>query len=170
MKELLKQIEKLKKGEVKKLVEQRIAEFKKAGKSPGGKIFSELCYCILTANSTAERCIAVQKAAEKEFAKLPEQELAKRLKSLGARFHTKRAGYICEARKHGKNLQKSRDWLVKNVKGLGMKEASHFLRNIGFTDVAIIDFHIIDILVKHGLIKRTKTLIRQKYLEIEEEL
>ena len=57
--------------------------------------------------------------------------------------------------------------MVDNIKGLGMKEASHFLRNIGFKDFAIIDFHIIDILVKYGLIKKPKTLTKNKYLEIE---
>lgn len=169
MRELLKQIEKLKHSKVEKLVKQRMAEFKKTGKSSREKIFSELCFCILTANSTAERCIAVQKTAEKHFHKLPEKELAKILKRAGARFHTKRAGYICEARKHTE-IQKSRDWLAENVKGLGLKEASHFLRNIGFTDVAIIDFHIVDVLVRNKLIETPKKLDRKTYLEIEEVL
>ena len=48
-----------------------------------------------------------------------------------------------------------------------MKESSHFLRNIGFFDVAIIDFHIVDLLVKIGLIQKPKSLTKAKYLEIE---
>jgi len=60
-----------------------------------------------------------------------------------------------------------REWLVKNIKGLGYKESSHFLRNIGFDNFAIIDFHIVDILVKHNLIKRPETLTKKRYLEIE---
>ena len=60
-----------------------------------------------------------------------------------------------------------REWLVKNVKGIGYKETSHFLRNIGFDDFAIIDFHIIDILAKYDLIEKPKALTRKKYLEIE---
>ena len=64
----------------------------------------------------------------------------------------------------GNNL---RDWIVKNVKGLGYKEASHFLRNIGFDDFAIIDFHIVDLLADYNLIKKPKNLNRKKYLEIE---
>jgi len=60
-----------------------------------------------------------------------------------------------------------RDWLVGNVRGLGLKEASHFLRNVGFFDVAIIDFHIIDLLVGKGLIKRPRSLSRRRYLEVE---
>ena len=48
-----------------------------------------------------------------------------------------------------------------------MKEASHFLRNIGFKDFAIIDFHIIDVLTRYNLIKKPKTLTAKRYLEIE---
>lgn len=84
-----------------------------------------------------------------------------------------------EARKHigslkaivaNSNGSDVREWLVKNVKGLGCKEASHFLRNVGFTDVAILDFHIIDILERCGAIKRPKTLTKNRYLEIERAL
>ena len=63
-----------------------------------------------------------------------------------------------------------REWLVKNIKGIGYKEASHFLRNIGYDGLAIIDFHIIDVLEKNRLIRRPKTLTRAKYLEIEKVL
>ena len=62
-----------------------------------------------------------------------------------------------------------REWLVKNVKGLGMKEASHFLRNIGFKDLAIIDFHIVDILVENKIINKPKNL-NKEYIKIEEKL
>jgi len=63
--------------------------------------------------------------------------------------------------------QEQRDWLAKNIKGIGYKEASHFLRNIGFTDLAIIDFHIIDLLTRLELIQKPKNLGKKKYLEIE---
>jgi N-glycosylase/DNA lyase len=56
---------------------------------------------------------------------------------------------------------------VQNIKGLGYKEASHFLRNIGFDDYAIIDSHILDILKRYNLIKQPKTLTKKKYIEIE---
>ena len=69
--------------------------------------------------------------------------------------------------KHSKSEADLREWIVKNVKGLGYKESSHFLRNIGFQDYAIIDFHIVDLLVKHDLIEKPKTMTKSKYLEIE---
>ena len=59
---------------------------------------------------------------------------------------------------------------MKNIKGVGMKESSHFLRNIGFRGVAIIDFHIVDLLVAEGLIEKPKTITPKIYLEIEDVL
>ncbi len=119
----------------------------------------------------------IQKAIGNGFLKLPEKDLARKLSELGHRYPQLRAKFIAEARKHHGSLKETirsfgseenaREWIVKNVKGLGYKEASHFLRNIGFENLAIIDFHIIDILSKHGLIERPKTLTKKKYLEIE---
>jgi len=43
-----------------------------------------------------------------------------------------------------KSAKEAREYLVDHVKGLGFKESSHFLRNIGFSDkVAIIDRHVL---------------------------
>jgi len=176
MRRLLQSIENLKKTKIKILIDKRIKEFKQTGKKSSNEIFKELCFCILTANSTAERCIDVQSKVGNGFLNLSESQLQKTLKKCRARFHTKRAGYISEARKYknsitkiikSKDETKAREWLVKNIKGLGHKEASHFLRNIGYDNYAIIDFHIIDILKKHNLITRPKTITKNKYLEIE---
>ena len=60
-----------------------------------------------------------------------------------------------------------REWIINNVNGIGLKESSHFLRNIGFDEYAIIDFHIIDLLVKYDIITKPKTITKNKYLEIE---
>jgi len=43
-----------------------------------------------------------------------------------------------------------RTWLVENVNGLGMKTASHLLRNLGATDLAIIDTHVLKYLGIRG--------------------
>jgi len=179
--ELLRSIKALKAGPVGAKVRRRMQEFRRAGKGTGERIFSELCFCILTANYTAEGGIRIQKDIGSKFCTMDEAGLAKKLKKLGHRFPNARAKYIAEARKHRVDLSKvyatcssneMREWLAENVKGLGYKEASHFLRNIGATDLAIIDFHIIEILVKHKLIKRpkSKTLAKKRYLEIEKVL
>ncbi|MGC9309167.1 MAG: N-glycosylase/DNA lyase [Candidatus Nanoarchaeia archaeon] len=146
-------------------VEKRIKEFEHIEKD---KMFSELCFCLMTANFDAEKCIRLQNKLERDFSKLDENALYKRLKAVGYRFPN-RAAYIVEARQCKLNLDKNgkqaREQLLA-VKGLGMKEASHFLRNIGYKDVAIIDFHILDLLERGGLIAGRK-LNKKRYLEIE---
>ncbi|MEM1574867.1 MAG: N-glycosylase/DNA lyase [Nitrososphaerota archaeon] len=177
MKELIEAINKLRNSKIKKIVDARIREFKEIGNKSNIEIFKELCFCILTANFNAERSIKIQKEIGDGFLTLPEFTLAKKLKDLGHRYYDVRAKYIVEARKYANSLKetinsfndenKLREWLVENIKGLGYKEASHFLRNIGYTNFAILDFHIIDLLAKYGLIEKPKTLTRKRYLEIE---
>ncbi|MCX6664757.1 MAG: N-glycosylase/DNA lyase [Euryarchaeota archaeon] len=179
MHDLIEAIETVKNGCVRLIIDERILEFKQMRTGSKEKIFQELCFCVLTANSTAERCIQVQKNIGADFLMLSENDLAQKLKTCGARFHTKRAGYIVASRKHVHELfsvlaslhgEEIRTWLVENIKGFGYKEASHFLRNIGYDDYAIIDFHIVDLLVKHKIIKKPKTLTKNIYLKIEQKL
>ena len=174
---LIENIGKLKKSRVKDLINTRLKEFKEISKKPNEEIFKELCFCILTANFNAEKSIKIQNEIGDGFLTLSESDLTKKLRRLGHRYPKARARYIVEARKYKdslkelirrfKNEQDTREWLVKNVKGIGYKEASHFLRNVGFTNLAIVDFHIIDLLVRYGLIERPKTMTKKKYLEIE---
>jgi|WetSurMetagenome_2_1015567.scaffolds.fasta_scaffold08716_7 N-glycosylase/DNA lyase len=176
-KKLLEKIRELKKGPVSRIVETRLKEFRTFQNKSAGELFSELCFCITTANCAAESCIRIQQTIGDGYSTLSEENLSAILKELGYRFPNKRAAYINEARKHigtlsemissGSCEKELREWLVKNVKGLGYKEASHFLRNIGYTDLAIIDFHIVDILEEHGMIEEPKTLSKNKYMEIE---
>jgi len=61
--------------------------------------------------------------------------------------------------------------LVENIKGIGLKESSHFLRNLGFENFAIVDRHVLKILKEREVIdKIPKTLTKKRYLEIEEKL
>jgi N-glycosylase/DNA lyase len=170
--DLFKCVQDLKGGSLREVVDSRLKEFGK--ERSGEEIFKELCFCLLTANYSAEGGIRIQEKVGDGFLSLTEEELAKRLKELGHRFPNARAGYIVKAREllpelgrlEGDGLE-LREWLVRSVKGLGYKEASHFLRNIGFQDLGIVDFHIIDILVRYGMIERPKSLTRKRYMEIE---
>ena len=163
--------------EVRKVVEARIKEFESLRSSSREVLFKELCFCILAANFSAERSLRIIEEIGDDLLKLSEEELAETLRRLGHRFPSSRARYIVQARRSLDELVKVletiddefmvREWLVKNVKGVGYKEASHFLRNIGFKNLSIIDFHIIDLLARYGLIKRPRSLTRRKYLEIE---
>ena len=65
--------------------------------------------------------------------------------------------------------KKIREWLVDNVKGMGYKESSHFLRNIGYKNLAILDRHILKNLEKLKVIKEIpKNLNKKSYLSIED--
>jgi N-glycosylase/DNA lyase len=170
----VKRVEALK-AEVGEIVGARIKEFE--SQKSDDQLFSELCFCILTANFDAEKSIAIQREIGDGFLNLPEGDLAGKLKRLGHRFPNARASYIVEARGVTplsgvigsiEGDMELRDWLVEHVRGVGYKEASHFLRNIGRKDLAILDFHIIDLLSREGIIKRPKSLTKRSYLEIED--
>ncbi len=143
-------------------------------------IFSEACFCILTANSSATLGIKIQKEIGIEgFRTLSYEELFSKIRSMGHRFASQRAERIVLLREKEdllnevakyKNGKEARELLVKNIKGYGYKEASHFLRNIGFKDVAIIDRHISRYLFERGLVKPRKTITKKVYLECEEAL
>jgi len=178
--ELIRSIEELKKTHVRTLVERRVSEFKELGEGESREIFKELCFCILCANYSAERSIKIQKQINDGFLTLSKQQLVEKLKELGHRFPKTRAEYIVSARKYSdsikriikesENSKELRNWLVENIHGIGMKEASHFLRNIGYTDLAILDFHILDLLTKYRIIEKPKRLTKSIYLQIEKEL
>ena len=169
MKQLIEQINELKKKDISIIINQRIKEFSSIPRD-FNSLFRELVFCLLTAGASAELGIKTINHLGDTIYRGTQEDIQKKLKEI-YRFHTIRAGYIFQARENFKkinlNSQTIRDDLINNIKGLGMKEASHFLRNIGFKDYAIIDFHIIDILIKYGLIEKPKTLTRNKYLEIE---
>jgi len=162
----------LKKSPVKKIIDAKMLEFESV---PRGfnSLFKELAFCILTAGTSAELGIKTMDFLGDTITLGTEKEIREKLKKV-YRFHTIRAGYLFNARNSFKKLKISspsiRIELVKNIKGIGMKEASHFLRNIGFKDYSIIDFHIVDVLVNHGLIEKPKAVTMKKYLEIEDVL
>jgi len=177
---LARSVERLKSSEVSELVAGRMREFKEMEKEGNEIWFSELCFCILTANSTAKLGLRIQEELGDGFLNLPKKELTRGLKELGHRFYNKRADFIVSARKFDRmkdiitkfsDAKRAREWLVENVDGIGWKEASHFLRNVGFDDVAILDRHILALIREYGLIERApRTLTRRRYLEIEGKL
>ncbi|MHA1376777.1 MAG: 8-oxoguanine DNA glycosylase [Candidatus Helarchaeota archaeon] len=83
MKKLLEEIQELKSGPVKKIIDARIKEFQKVGEKCSSDLFKELCFCIMTANCSAEICIRVQNEINEGFLTLPEKKLANRLKEVG---------------------------------------------------------------------------------------
>jgi N-glycosylase/DNA lyase len=176
MNDLHEIIGQLKHSTVRMTIQQRIQDFKTIQKDSSDELFQELCFCILTANFSAERCLQIHSQLKACFCTETKDTLAQKLKENRYRFPNTRAAYIVESASKKDRLptilmtlkgDERRTWLVQNIKGLGYKEASHFLRNIGYDDYAIIDSHILDILARYRLITRPKTLTKKTYIEIE---
>jgi len=163
----------------------RLKEFNRVWENGKEKdIFRELVFCLLTPQSKAESAWEAVKGLEKNglLLKGDAPAIANWLRIIRFRFN--KARYILEARekfapggkprimakiKSFKNAFGAREWIVKNVKGLGYKEAGHFLRNIGMGgNLAILDRHILKNLRLLGIIKDApKSLPRKIYFEIE---
>lgn len=178
MKKVLKQIKQAEKSEISKIIEKRLKEFKELNKKGNDEWFSELCFCILTANSKAKTALNIQKElGSKGFLSNPQKSVCECIKRNKHRFHNNKAKFIIEARKHTsikdilQNEKNPREWLVRNIKGLGFKESSHFLRNVGYDDYAIVDRHILNVLKENKIIKEIPRPINKKtYLKIEDKL
>jgi N-glycosylase/DNA lyase len=175
---LYSDINMLRKTEISKTVKRRLKEFRALGKKGNKDWFSELCFCILTANSKAHTALAIQhKLGCIGFLGLSKKQLTRVIRENKHRFHNTKANFIVNARKFRDTkdiLTKEKDprrWLVTNVKGIGWKESSHFLRNVGYTDYAILDRHILNLMLENRLIKkRPKPLNEKNYLAIEKKL
>lgn len=172
----------------KRTIETRLAEFRAVYDRGDEAIFEELCFCILTAGSSARMGMRTIDALRDILLTGSEKELQKRAEKHRVRFWRLRPSYIHCTREHlkeacGLRLREllesfddpieRRDFLAKSkaIKGLGYKEASHFLRNIGFRGYAILDKHIVNSLREMGVIgKRLKPTTRKGYLAIEKKL
>lgn len=72
--------------------------------------------------------------------------------------------------KNSNSEQEARGFLAKNVPGIGLKEASHFLRNIGYSSsLAIIDSHVIAFLIEVGAVsqEKVKAVTPKIYIRLE---
>lgn len=173
---------------IKHLVEERDKHFDNVWKKGSEKeIFAELVFCLFTPQSKAISCWeAVNELADKNMIlNATDKEIA--LKINKVRFRNNKAKYLIEARNlflvNSKikikeklssfdNIYELREWIVKNIKGIGYKEASHFLRNIGIgKELAILDRHILKNLKILGAIdEMPKTLTPSVYKKIEKDM
>lgn len=179
--ELVEKVSALRSSDVGKIVTEQMREFRALRRKGSRDWFSELCFCILTANSTARLGIKIQRELGADgFSTLSREALTGALRKAGHRFYNTRAQYIVEARKFAnlkgiitkfEGASQAREWLIKNVKGIGPKEASHILRNVGYDGVAILDRHVLAVMRDYGLIEQVpRTLGMKKYLAIEDRL
>ncbi len=147
---------------------------------PATEYFYELVYCLLTPQSSAVNAAkAVEELRKADFLGRDVDASAILFrKEHYIRFHNTKARHLLEAKKNlpgilaalggGDAPEELRRWCIRNVKGLGWKEASHFLRNIGYRDLAILDRHILRNLRRHRVIRTLpKSLTPARYVSIE---
>lgn len=170
----------------KRQIRERLRQFKRLKTASDEDIFAELCFCILTPQSKAVHCDKAVRELKDSFLLFNGCLSAIRERLKGVRFPNNKAVYLIavrdffrngrrisiKGRLDNKDIQKTRDWLVKNVKGIGYKEASHFLRNIGLGgNLAILDVHILKNLKRYKVISEVPAaLSKKRYLEIEDRM
>ncbi|NIP29124.1 MAG: N-glycosylase/DNA lyase [Candidatus Dadabacteria bacterium] len=170
------------------LIIKRLSEFENILKNASNnKIFEEMVYCILTAGASAKMGINALNSIRGVIQKGTEKEIKNKLKGI-YRFPNIRSNYIVHTREYlkekidmdikahllsYKDPGERRNYLAlnKDIKGLGPKESSHFLRNIGFKGYAILDKHILNCLYELKVIESvTPPSSMKKYLAIEKKL
>ncbi|MGC9104264.1 MAG: N-glycosylase/DNA lyase [Candidatus Methanodesulfokora sp.] len=178
---LVKRIRSLRENpELRKTVENRLKEFEDIGRRGADIWMKEMTFCLLAANYSA---VSAYEVAENLFSSGllfngSEDEIRSALVEEGYRFPS-RSAYIVAARDIINEIRDSvpfmddfraRDYLINRVKGFGMKESSHFLRNIGRKNLAIVDRHIIRVVVEYNLMDEIRSLTKKRYLEVEKKL
>jgi N-glycosylase/DNA lyase len=167
------------------IIGARLEEFRDVHRyGDDSRIFEELAFCICTAGASARMGLRSIEALRDILLEGSLRKLRSRLKGIH-RFPNYRPDYIIHTREyltheHGfrlRNLIESfedplerRDFFARNrdIKGIGYKESSHFLRNIGYTGYAILDKHILNTLCELGVIGSPKPPgTRDRYIAIE---
>jgi N-glycosylase/DNA lyase len=173
-----------------KEIRARLREFRRVWQTGSDRrLWEEMVYCIFTAGASAKMGLRSVEALRPLLESGAQREMTRALIAAGAhRFPNARPEYVVVTRDY---LQQSfsmrlrerlasfddpferRDWLANDprVKGLGYKEASHFLRNIGFQGYGILDKHIVRCLCELGVIDSPKPpTARRSYLETEQRM
>jgi N-glycosylase/DNA lyase len=173
-----------------KEIRKRLGEFQEVWrKGSDARLWEELAYCIFTAGASARMGLDSVDAVRSLLLDGEPEAMTTALKSAGAhRFPVARPQYIVVTRNYFRSefdmkLRRRlrsfsdpferRDWLAqeKQVKGLGYKESSHFLRNIGVKGHAILDKHVMRCLCEVGVVDApAPPSTRTKYLAVEQEL
>jgi N-glycosylase/DNA lyase len=169
-------------------IRQRLSEFRSVRESGGDdRHWEEMVFCFFTGGCSAKMGLRSIEAVRPLLNEGSHSDLIDALSGVH-RYPRARSRYIVESRdflKQHCNLKlraklesfdcslERRDWLVKEkgIKGLGYKEASHYLRNVGFTGYAILDKHVLRCLAELKIIDDPKPPnTRSKYLTVEQKL
>ena len=170
-------------------IKKRLGEFQEVWRhGSDARLWEELVYCIFTAGASARMGLNAIDAVRSLLLDGEPEEMTQVLREAGAhRFPVARPRYIVTTRNYfrvnfGMALRERlrsfsdpferRDWLAqeKQIKGLGYKESSHFLRNVGIKGHAILDKHVMRCLAEMNIVDTARPPAnRRKYLEVEQE-
>jgi len=172
----------------KREIRKRLGEFRDVWKTGSDeRLWEEMVFCFFTGGCSARMGLNAVEAVRPLLMDGSQEQLASALSGVH-RYPNARSRYIvasrnflrehCDLRlrEHLSSFDchfDRRDWLVKEkgIKGLGYKEASHYLRNIGLKRYAILDKHILKCLAELKIIDDPKPPnTRSRYLIIEEKL
>ena len=173
-----------------KEIRARLDQFREVWrKGSDTRLWEELVYCIFTAGASARMGLRAVEAIRPLLMDGTREDMTRALRQAGAhRFPVERPGYIVVTRtflrdhcdlalrekleSFAEPLQR-RDWLAgeQSIKGLGYKESSHFLRNIGLMGHGILDKHVMSCLSDLQVVETSKPpSTRARYLETEDRL
>jgi N-glycosylase/DNA lyase len=166
-------------------IRARLAEFEEVRRTAtDARLWEELVFCIFTAGASARMGLGSIDAVRHLLSRGTLDELATALQSKH-RYPNSRSGYIVvtrafleadcrmRLRERLENFEdpfERRDWLARTreIKGLGYKESSHFLRNVGYRGYAILDKHILRSLAEVGVLDSPQPpSTRTRYLSTE---
>lgn len=151
------------------------------------RLWEEMVFCFFTGGCSAVMGLRSLERVRPLLKTGTETQLAGSLSGVH-RYPNERARYIVESRNFlredcdlrlTERLEgfdsdiERRDWLAreKGIKGLGYKEASHFLRNVGYRGYAILDKHVLRCLAELKIIDEPKPPKgRSEYLTVEGKL
>jgi N-glycosylase/DNA lyase len=170
-------------------IKKRLGEFQEVWRhGSDARLWEELVYCIFTAGASARMGLSAIDAVRSLLLDGEPEEMTQVLREAGAhRFPVARPRYIVTTRNYfrvnfGMALRERlrsfsdpferRDWLAqeKQIKGLGYKESSHFLRNVGVKGHAILDKHVMRCLAEMNIVDTARPPAnRRNYLEVEQE-
>jgi len=168
-------------------IRNRVKQFREKMTDSEENIFAELCFCLCTPQSKATVCWEAISTLMENMLLFTGSEKEMIPYLTGIRFGERKATYIVGARrfftkdsrlrikeslKPLDGASELREWLVKNIKGLGMKEASHFLRNTGLgLELAILDRHVLRNLRRLNVIREVPMhLTKHDYETIEKKM
>lgn len=148
------------------------------------EIFYQLCFCICSPQCTYDENMKSMNnliAIDFYCRDVETDDIASQI--LSSRFYRQKADRLQKAKRKFDAVliivreildycshYNLREWLVDNIKGMGMKTSSMFLRNMGSEKLAVIDTHIIKFLNDVLDEDITTPSSNKQYLELEKKV